>query len=89
MDDSAGNAASRFAFNLADKRQPGLTLGQRDDSLLLPFSHNGVEFPIANPGAGINNGGALINAGTVFQLAPAAVAPIALAALLLTAQVTV
>ena len=87
--DGPGNVICGFLLDLVDQRQSGFTLSQRDNSLLVTFAHDGIEFPVTNTGTGLHNCRTLIDADAVNQLTPAAVAAITFASLLLATQVMV
>jgi len=89
IDHSIADRFGRAVINFAQQGQTRFALRQGDNSLVMSYSHNGVHFPISNPLTLIDDLWALLNTSAIRQFTPAVMATVALAALLLAAQVFV
>src|SRR5438045_8478911 len=78
-----------IAFNFRQARQLRASLDPRNDGLLMILADDGVGLPIAEPGLIGDHRRALIDAFAVRQLAATVIFTIALAALLLAAQMLI
>ena len=89
FDDGLFDGGFGVAFNFRQAGQLRLPLDQRDNGLLMVFADDRVGLPVAKPSFKGNDGWAIINAFTVWQLAAPVVFAVAFAALFLTAEMMV
>lgn len=78
-----------LAFYLAQKCQSGFAFGEGEKRPTMPFSHNGVRFPVAQTLVSIDDDRSLIDAHPVWELPTAIITAVTLLTLLLAAQMAV
>ncbi|KPJ91938.1 MAG: hypothetical protein AMJ53_10400 [Gammaproteobacteria bacterium SG8_11] len=89
MNDRLSNQFGRPPLDLVEQSQPRFTFCQSDDGMAAAFSQDRIDFPVTEAFSLFNDLWALVNTHSIQQLASTVIAPIALAAFLLAAQVYV